>query len=285
VTRRFEVVTIIGVGLLGGSLALALKARGLVGTVRGVGHRRSSLAVAESKGAIDESFLDVGEAVRGAELIVVCTPAGLVVDKLDEIRSSCPPEAVVTDVASTKAVICAHAEHTWPRPLRFVGSHPMAGSDKFGPEHADPDLYCGSVTVISVSNHAAPEALDIVRAFWTEVGARIVELDPILHDALVARTSHVPHIMAACLAELAARAGHVEPVVGQGFRDMTRVAASRPELWRDICLTNRDAILESLDALEELLDEVRSMVAEGAGPGLEEFFRCAGLARRKALGE
>lgn len=282
---RFGVVAVVGVGLLGGSLGLALKARGMAGTVRGVGRQRATLETARRVGAIDEIFNDARAAAEDADLVVLCTPVGAVTGRLDEIRDACAPGAVVTDVASTKALICRHAEDTWPRPLRFVGSHPMAGSEKFGPEHATPDLYRGSVTIVAHCPEADPQAVEAVRGLWTGVGSRVVEMDPQIHDALVARTSHIPHILAACVAELAADAGDVRAVAGGGFRDVTRVAAGRPELWRDICLTNRDAILEGLLRLGERIDEVRRMIIHGAAHDLEEFFKAGQEARKQVLGE
>ena len=283
-TQRYGAVTIIGVGLLGGSLALAMKARNLTDTVRGVGRTPRTVDQAAALGIIDAAFLDPAEACRGADLVVVCTPAAGVPAILDAIRPACSPSTLVTDVASTKAVICAHAARTWPAPLRFVGSHPMAGSEKFGPEFATPSLYEGCVTIVDAHPRAA-DARARVTALWEAVGARVVPLEPVLHDALVARTSHIPHIVAGCIARLAAAAGDVRPVVGAGFRDVTRVADGRPELWRDICLTNQAAIAEGLDALAHDLAEVRRMVDEGRADALEAFFEQAREARAKALGE
>ncbi len=236
-------------------------------------------------GAIDEAYLDAREASAGADLIVVCTPAGLVRAKLDEIRPVCSEGTVVTDVASTKGEICAHAQKTWPKPLRFVGSHPMAGSEKFGPEHAAANLYAGSVTIVTLGEDLAPDARQVVRDFWRGVGAAVIEIDPVRHDVLMARTSHVPHVLSACLARLAVGQGDVRPLVGSGFRDMTRIAAGRPEIWRDICLTNRDAILAGIDALIDDLAAVRDMIAASAPDSLEEFFRLGWEARREVLGE
>jgi prephenate dehydrogenase len=288
--RRFDIVTILGVGLLGGSLGLALKTRHMAGVIRGAGHRQTSLDTAVSVGAVDETYLDPIEAVRGADLIVVCTPAALVPQMLDTVRDACAARAAVTDVASTKASICAHVRATWPHPLRFVGSHPMAGSEKFGPEHAASDLYAGCVTILAAEDAAAEDAVDpdarqAVADLWTGVGASVVEMPPVLHDAVVARTSHIPHILAACVALLAARQPDVRPLVGQGFRDVTRIAASRPEIWRDICLTNRDAILAGLDEVAVEVEAVRRAIADDRAEVVERFFRAGREARREVLGE
>ncbi|MBN2311360.1 MAG: prephenate dehydrogenase/arogenate dehydrogenase family protein [Candidatus Hydrogenedentes bacterium] len=282
----YDTATIIGVGLLGASLGLALKERGLARTVRGVGHRSSTLDTALARGAIDEASLEPETACAGAGLVVVCVPAALVAGTLDTIRPVCPPNAVITDVASTKESICRHAAATWPTPRRFVGSHPMAGSEKFGPEHATPTLYQDSITIMEPRAAAhADDAWDAVAALWRALGSTVVEIAPDLHDALVARTSHIPHITAACLAELAADRDGVQAVVGAGFRDVTRIAAGRPEIWRDICLTNSQAIVEGLDEFMKRLADLRRLVHAGDGPALDAFFRAAQSARTKVVGE
>lgn len=282
----FDTAVVIGVGLLGGSLGLALKERGLARWVRGVGRRISSLDTARAMGAIDEFFLEPKEACRNADLVVLCTGANAIQHLLDAIQPACKPDVIATDVASTKNAICAHAATTWPRPLRFIGSHPMAGSEKFGPEHASASLYEGSVVIVEPpSPQHAPDAHAAVCELWRAVGARIIEIEPQWHDALLARTSHIPHIVAACLAQLAAEEGDVRAVVGGGFRDTTRIAAGRPEIWRDICLTNREAILDGLDGLRGKLDVIRNLLDSCDGPGLEAFLEAGCEARRKALGE
>ena len=286
----FGVVTVIGVGLMGGSLGLALKARGLASCVRGVGHRRSSLDKALEVGAVDTATLDPREAATGADLVVLCTPASLVCPMLDQLRAVCSPNTVVTDVASTKAQICEHARETWPAPLRFVGSHPMAGSERFGPQHADADLYEGCVTLVAEGADLDAQAQETVTGLWRSVGAEVVRMAPVAHDAIVARTSHLPHIAAACLAALAARASEdpkheVRPLAGPGFRDVTRIASGRPEVWRDICLTNRGALLDALDQLAAQMGAIREALANEDGERLEAFFRGAGEARREVLDE
>lgn len=281
---RFGTVAIVGVGLLGGSLGLALKQRGLATAVRGIGHRATTLEAALAAGTVDTVHLDALEGVEGANVIVLCTPAARVMTLMDTLGPVVPRDVVVTDVASTKAAICAHAEATWPKPLRFVGSHPMAGSEKFGPEHADPALYEGRYTILTPTPHADADAVAVVRALWESVGSRVVPLDPAHHDSQVARTSHIPHIVAACLAELAAANEAVPAVVGTGFRDMTRVAEGRAEIWSEICLTNREAIRDGLDELGTALERVRRLIDESHHAELEAFFESAQQARREALG-
>ena len=287
-TLHFQTATIIGVGLLGGSLGKALKEKNLAAKVYGVGHRQASLDSALELGAIDRAFLDPVEPARDSDLIVICTPAATIPHFLDIHRPICPPRCILTDVASTKSAICAHAAATWPSPIRFIGSHPMAGSEKFGPEHARSDLYQGCVAVVQAGPSLDPAARAAVVGLWRTLGAEVVDLPPDLHDRLVAQTSHMPHVVAAAVAQVAASAGHLETLrklVGRGFQDVTRIADSRPEIWRDICMTNRENILAALDDLSSRLDEARNALQQADGDALERFFRQGNRGRREVLGE
>lgn len=282
---HFDQVTIIGAGLLGASLGLALKQRGLADRIIGLGRRESSLNTAIQRGAIDEGFTEIEAAVAGADLIVICTPASLVPAYLLSIRPFCTSSTVVTDVASTKSAICEHARDTWPSPTRFVGSHPMAGSEKYGPEHASADLYEGAICFVEKGgDHIDREALETIIALWEAVGSKVYEVDPRLHDELVARTSHIPHLVAAALAQNLEFKGEVGLFVGNGFRDTTRIAEGRPEIWRDICLTNPEAITEGLDELIERLQEISEAIAEGNADAVEKFLAAGQAARKRATG-
>ena len=283
-TAPFNRVVIVGAGLLGASLGLALKQRALAGRVAGVGRRESSLNTALDSGAIDEGHLSLPPAMAGADLVVLCTPAAKVVDFLDEVRGLVSPGAIVTDVASTKGSLCARARETWPTPRRFVGSHPMAGSEKYGPEHGRPDFYVGSVCLVEQAPDLDPGARSRVTGLWEAIGARVVDVDPAEHDLLLARTSHLPHVAASALAMVAIRGGNVHDVIGNGFRDTTRIAAGRPELWAEICLTNRDAILSGMDEFRSELDAFRAALAERDGVAIERFFEVGRDARKEATG-
>ncbi len=279
--RRFDTAVIIGPGLLGASLGLALKERGLARLVRGVGHRQATVDGALRVGAIDEGGLDPAAACEDADLVVICTPAALVAPMIDAVAPVCQEGAVITDVASTKSAICAHAAVRWPEARPFVGSHPMAGSEKWGPEHASASLYEGRVTVVEADPQgAAPGVQEAVENLWKAVGSEVARMDPARHDAVVARTSHVPHIAAAALAEIADAAGpEARLLTGQGFRDTTRIAAGRASIWRDICLTNQGPVTEALDDMAARIAEVRHAVASGDGDALALFFDSAREAR------
>jgi prephenate dehydrogenase len=284
-TARFDTVTIIGVGLLGGSLGLSLKERALARRVVGVGRRRQTLDTARDRGAIDAVAASVAESVPDSDLIIICTPAAAVPACMDEVRTFCGKRAAVTDVASTKAEICAHARKAWAEPYRFVGSHPMAGSEKFGPEYADANLYEGSVCFVEAQNNHADDAYAAIARLWECVGAHVVPVDPAEHDRFVARTSHVPHIVSAALAKLAGGDPRLRPFAGRGFRDTTRIAEGRPELWRDICLTNRDAISESLIEVQRTLRKVTEALRDNDPAALDRFFTEGRSARRGLLDE
>ncbi len=281
---RFDTVTIVGVGLLGGSLGLALKERGLTKRVLGVGHRPETLEKALQCRAIDQGFANAVDAVPESDLIVLCTPAAKVPAYLDTIRPLCRKGAVVTDVASTKRDICAHVRTAWSEPYRFIGSHPMAGSEKFGPEHATAKLYENSVCFVETMNNHAPDAHAAVVELWKGVGAQVLPIDPAAHDILAARTSHVPHIVAAALARLTAQDdGALRAFVGGGFRDTTRIAEGRPELWRDISLTNAGAILGVLREIQADLAMFSGALSRQDAAILEKYFTEGRDARRRML--
>ncbi len=284
-TTRFRSAAIIGTGLLGASLGMALKQRGLAETVHGTGRRQSSLDIALERSAIDHGHLDATVAIRDADLIIICTPAASVPGMLDTIRDHAPPEAVVTDVTSTKFAICDHAAKTWPSPRRFIGSHPMAGSENFGPEHATPDLYEGRYVLVETGSGLDESARATVCTLWESVGAMIADVDPAEHDRLLARTSHVPHIAAAAVAMLSQNEPHIRPFAGGGLRDITRVAAGRPELWRDICLTNSDSVSQTLDTLIATLRQFKDAVDEKDAADLDRLFEEGRRARLDAFND
>lgn len=283
---HFDNAVIIGVGLLGGSLGLALKQRGLAAKVVGIGRNRSSLEKAIDCGAIDSAVMDsdLAGACADADLIVVSTPVQKAVSAVEDLAACVGPGAIATDVASTKGGICAAARAAWPAPRRFVGSHPMAGSEKHGPEHASADLFVNHVCLVEDAADLDHQAHARIVALWEAVGARVVPVDAVAHDDILARTSHVPHVLAAALAQLAARRGDVRDFVGNGFRDTTRIAASRPEVWRDICLSNRNAVLHALDEYAQVLEALRDALADDDAAAVEAFFAQGNDARKRILG-
>ena len=282
-TPPYPIVTIAGVGLLGASLGLALKDRGLADHVRGVGRRQSSLDVAIDLGAIDSATTNLAEGCAEADVIVLCTPAAQIPDQLDTVRDAMKSTAIATDAASTKSIICNHARNTWPAPSRFVGAHPMAGSEKYGPDAARDDLYDGAFCILCPDG-ADVDAANAIQEFWSSVGCTIVAMDAAEHDRITARTSHVPHVAAAALAKIAGQLENAGPMIGNGFRDTTRIAAGRPELWRDICLTNPEAIIEGLETLEQECAAIRDAIQRNDADALTEFFEAGQRARQDLAG-
>lgn len=280
----FDRVVIVGVGLLGASLGLALRAAGATRHCIGVGRRQATLDTALALGAVDETSLDLADASASTDCIVLATPAATVLEALDVVQAHMRPGTLVVDVASTKGEICAHAARLWTENRPFVGCHPMAGSEKSGPEHATATLYQNSVCFLEDSTAIDPEASRKARSLWEAVGARVVPVAPEAHDQILARTSHIPHVMAALLALAAREVGASREFTGNGFRDMTRLAEGSPEMWRDITLTNRDAVLDGLESLRGVLNDFVTAVERRDGDGLMEFFARGQAARREVYG-
>ena len=245
-------MSILGVGLLGGSIGLAARARLSGCKIIGYGHRRSTIDEALKVGAIDEGYDQLAPAVLNAVLVILCTPVGLFRPILAELAPLLSPHAIVTDVGSTKRSIVAAAEELLPVPARFVGSHPMAGSEKRGVEFARADLYEGALCILTPTSNTDPAALQQVESFWSALGMRTCRISPEEHDRRLADVSHLPHALAAAL--VAIQDENSVKLAGKGFHDMTRIAAGDGHLWRDILLDNRDNVRASIGRLKEQLD-------------------------------
>jgi prephenate dehydrogenase len=276
----FDRVSILGVGLLGGSLGLALKSRLSSSNVIGYGHRRASLNSALEIGAIDEAYDGAAEAVRGADLVVLCTPVGILIDMLRQIGPALKAGAVVTDVGSTKRSVVRAAEEVLAEVAHFVGSHPMAGSEKRGVEFARADLFENATCIVTPTNQTNAAALSEVEGFWRLLGMRVVRLAPDEHDRHLAAVSHLPHAVAAAL--VAMQAEGALPLAGKGFLDATRIAGGDGGLWRDILIDNADNLKAALARLREELARVEEMLDGGQVKELEAWLN-GSAARREAL--
>lgn len=268
-----------GVGLLGGSLGLALKRRGLADEVQGFVRRSSSVAECLALGVVDRCSRNLAEAVADADLVVLCSPVGQMATLFREMSRHLAPDCVVTDVGSVKSAPVAEIEPlAGAAGVRFVGSHPMAGAEKSGPAHARADLFDGAVCALTPTTASDPAAVDLIRRMWEAVGARVLPMNPVLHDDLVARSSHLPHVVAAGLANYVLSPAHPREqaeLCAGGFRDTTRVASGSPELWRDIALANRRHLSRVLGVFIEDLSEFRLALDAGDATAVEEFFRQA----------
>jgi len=269
----------VGVGLLGGSLGLALKRRGLADEVQGFVRRSSSVAECLALGVVDRCSRNLAEAVADADLVVLCSPVGQMATLFREMSRHLAPDCVVTDVGSVKSAPVAEIEPlAGAAGVRFVGSHPMAGAEKSGPAHARADLFDGAVCALTPTTASDPAAVDLIRRMWEAVGARVLPMNPVLHDDLVARSSHLPHVVAAGLANYVLSPAHPREqaeLCAGGFRDTTRVASGSPELWRDIALANRRHLSRVLGVFIEDLSEFRLALDAGDATAVEEFFRQA----------
>jgi prephenate dehydrogenase len=274
-------VTIIGVGLLGASIGLAIKARWPKVHVAGVGRRKESLQEAMRLGAIDSAHLQSSEPAAASDMIILATPVGAFASHLQAIAGTLQRGAIVTDVGSTKAGVVRIARRILGKSAPFVGSHPMAGSEQRGPSHARADLLVGATCILTPVRDTSPVALNRVERFWRALGARTVRMSPQAHDRAVAAVSHLPHALAALLTTLPRKAD-LEVAAG-GFADSTRMAGGDVEMWRDIFLTNRRWVLAAIDAFDENLMRLRDLVETGDAKGIERFLSAA-KTRREAWG-
>jgi prephenate dehydrogenase len=273
-------LSILGVGLLGGSIGLAVGKAVKGCTVVGYGHRQETLDDALAMGAIHEASASAAEAVSGADLVILCTPVGIFDEVLRAIAPALSAGAIVTDVGSTKRSVVAAGERLLPGSLSFVGSHPMAGSEKRGVRYATPDLFEGAVCITTPTNRTNPEALGKIEAFWKLLGMHLIRLSPEEHDRRLADVSHLPHALASVLVAMQDEASL--PLAGKGFRDSTRIAGGDGGLWRDIFIDNRDNLRDSLQRFRTQLDRLESHL-EAADADAVKAWLDAAAARRQGL--
>ena len=282
-TRAIGKLVVVGVGLIGGSCAAALRRAGAVGEIVGLGRSSESIARALALGVIDRAATDWADALAGADLVLLSMPVGQTRAALDSAAPHLEAHTLVTDAGSTKGDVVAAARAALGRRIgRFVPAHPIAGAEKSGVDAASADLFRGKRVVVTPLAENAPGSVARVRAFWESCGARVTEMDPQEHDRVFAAVSHLPHVLAFCLVDALARRENAEVLFGfaaSGFRDFTRIAASHPEMWRDICLANREALLAEIARYGSELDRLRELLAAGDGAALESLFRHAREAR------
>ncbi|MBO2520462.1 MAG: prephenate dehydrogenase/arogenate dehydrogenase family protein [Firmicutes bacterium] len=277
-------VSIVGVGLIGGSLGMAWKAAGAVSEVVGVARRAETIDEALALGAIDRGTLDLEEGVREADVVILAPPVRSIVPVYRALQPYLKPGAVVSDVGSTKGEIC-RAIWSSGGEERFVGGHPMAGSERDGVRAADPYLFENAPYILVPHERAAQDAVDLLAELVQAAGARPLLMNPDVHDAIVATVSHIPHLLAAALVRLAAeRAGEIPGVLelaAGGFRDTTRVASGPEAVWTDICMTNVSQIVQGLERFEALLRSLRETLARRDEAGLKEMLAFSRQVREK----
>ena len=276
-------LSILGVGLLGGSIGLAVKAVGLPCHVVGYGHRKETVERALEVGAIDEYATLSNAAVRGCDLVILCTPVGLFEKILAEIAAEIPDGAIVTDVGSTKRSVVKLGETLVPRSAHFIGSHPMAGSEKRGVEFARADLFQGARCIVTPTDRSDPAAVAAVEQFWQRLGMTTTRMSADDHDRLICDVSHLPHAVAAAL--IAMQGDAALPLAGKGFLDTTRIAGGDGGLWRDILHDNADNVADSLQRFRAQLDQLLTLLDPAKRDELAKWLDQAAARRAKLLAE
>lgn len=261
---QFERVAVFGMGLLGGSVAVAARERRVAGEVVGVTRRQETARAVEAAGLVDRAVLDPSEGVDGADLVVLCNPVFAMPEVLDRCAPALGAGAIVTDVGSVKGPLAESLPGLLPDHACYVGSHPMAGSHHTGFAHARADLFEGAACVVTDAEGTDPSAADRVAAFWRALGSTVYRRDPARHDDEVAWISHAPHAIAFAFAQaLGGSPGPASDLRGPGFRDFTRIAAADPEMWTDILVANRKALATPLDATLQSLQALHEAIAAG----------------------
>ena len=282
---QLKKVVICGVGLIGGSFALALKKSGAVKELVGVGRSRATLDQAQRLGVIDRSTSDWGDALAGADLVLLAMPVGQMETVMAGMAPHLEPTTLITDGGSTKQDVIAAARNAFGRQIgQFIPAHPIAGAEKSGVAAAQADLYRGKRVILTPLAENSAASLAKLRQVWETCGAQVSELAPDAHDSTFAAVSHLPHLLAFALVHQFAERENSEQLFGfaaGGFRDFTRIASSHPEMWRDICVANRTALIKELDAYQNELLRTRVLLARADGEGLAAMFGSA-RARRDA---
>ena len=286
--RHLNQVAIVGVGLIGGSLGMILRRKGLASKVVGIGRRVENLKTAVELGAIDSYVVDAKDGVRDADLVVLATPVDTYDRHLTEWASCLKQGAIVTDVGSVKGLLVEQAERAMPAGVHFVGAHPIAGKEKTGVVAGSDQLFKGARCIITPTTTTNPQALEQVRAMWQETGSVVLTMDVHLHDKILGAVSHLPHVAAFALMNALAEVRDQQiPSLdltshsGGGLRDTTRIAASSPEMWRDIFLWNRDNVVTFIEAYERSLSQLKQLIRVGDAAGIEKELERAKQEREK----
>ena len=284
----FQQVTIIGVGLLGGSLGLVLKEQGFAKTVVGIGRRQVNLELALQVGAIDRFASEPHEAVRDSDLIVLATPVDTYVSHVQRWGQHVPSGTIVSDVGSVKGQLVFDVEAALPSTAYFVGAHPIAGKEKSGVAHATSKLFDGARCIVTPTPDTNADALAKIRCLWEKAGSTVLSMDPMVHDWVLGAVSHLPHIAAFSLMhalqdlqEKTPEALSLLDFSGGGLRDTTRIAASSPEMWRDICLANRENLLIMVEQYITQLQAFKQLLNDQDGSGLSQNIEQAKMLRER----
>jgi prephenate dehydrogenase len=285
----FNRLCIIGVGLIGGSIARAARQRGLCNSIVGYGRQQDlqNLETAKRLAVIDDYTLDIEQALKGADCVVIATPVGSIETILGLLKPFWSDQAIYTDVGSTKSNVIAAAERVFGAvPDNLVPAHPIAGAEQSGVEAAVDDLFLNKRLIITPVSNTNPEALEKIRHFWEQLGSTVSVMDVHHHDAILAATSHLPHILAFALVDMLGRKDEQSEIfkyAAGGFRDFSRIASSDPTMWLDICSANKNEIIPLIQQLKEELDKIERTLKNDDGQQLFETFTYARNARQRFL--
>ncbi|MSO74166.1 MAG: prephenate/arogenate dehydrogenase family protein [Alphaproteobacteria bacterium] len=287
-TVRFERVALIGIGLINSSIARVMRRDNIAGTIVACARSARTLETARALGIVDETTQDPAEAVKGADLIVLGTPVGAYGEIAKAMAASLKPGAIVTDVGSVKRTVVNDVAPHLPKGVSFVPGHPIAGTEHSGPEAGFAELFEGRWCILTPVESTAPEALEKIQAFWRKAGSMVEVMDVDHHDRVLAITSHLPHLIAYTIVGTVddletATKSEVIRYSASGFRDFTRIAASDPVMWRDVFLSNKDAVLEMLGRFTEDLTALQRAIRWGEGDKLEALFTRTRAVRRSII--
>ncbi|MBI5682825.1 MAG: prephenate dehydrogenase/arogenate dehydrogenase family protein [Deltaproteobacteria bacterium] len=276
---RFNKVAIIGVGLIGGSIAIVLRQNGITNNIIGIGRGIKNLETAKKLGVIDEYTQDAKQGVKDADLVIVATPVAGIAKIVKEISPSLKKGTIITDVGSVKRNIVVQIESFLPDAIHFVAGHPVAGTENAGAAAAFPSLFQNRKCILTPTKKTNPQALEKIKRLWEIAGSEVILMDAEKHDRVLSAVSHLPHVVAYALVNTVAGINDFSENIVQysagGFKDFTRIASSPPEMWRDICLLNKDAILDVVSRFKEVLKNLETMIENADADALAKEFEKA----------
>ena len=277
--KNIKNITILGVGLIGGSLGLALKKHNFSGTIMGLGRRFSTLEIAKKKGAVDRITLNFAEAIEPADIVVISTPVELIAPMVEKVAKHAKDECIITDVGGVKRLPISIIESFLPENIHFVGAHPMAGSEKSSVVAARAGLFENALCILTPTEKTASKALEMIKSFWQTVGANVTVMLPKEHDFLIAAASHLPHLTACLLAQTVGdirnSAGNALDFTATGFADTTRIASGSPEMWKGIFMQNADMLIPMIEQLMGNLEAFKKILADKDEVQLEKVLKQA----------
>jgi prephenate dehydrogenase len=286
--KPFKQMTILGVGLIGASLAQSCRQRKLVETIVGFGRNADNLKKAQERNIIDSGSTDLKTAVEGSDLIVLCAPVGVLVERVREMIPFLPNGCIITDAGSVKGPLVEAIDALMPDSIFYVGAHPIAGGERSGLEAASADLLTGAKCIITPTGNTQAEALQRVSGFWAEVGMQTITMDAHEHDTVFGALSHLPHVVAYALMNTVGNVktdnhGDILSMSGGGLKDITRIASSDPVMWRDICLANKLPVVTLINQFQDTLENIKTLIEQDQADALQATFANANVHRGKLV--